>query len=131
VTNIFYFLVIAIVLSGCATSYDVQLEKTKVCRIGSGGRIINENQECVDTEAKCMKKGGYWAGEFSHTGFYGCILPTKDAGKSCQTKSDCEGDCIPDKMSAQPSACICGDPKGLVEATSYCTTTGIVSMPIH
>ncbi len=43
-------------------------------------------------KAECEAKGGSYerAGMFGHA----CILQTKDAGKSCNRESDCEGICL-------------------------------------
>lgn len=41
----------------------------------------------------CEKGGGIWtvAGE---TGAFLCVSPTRDGGKSCRKKTDCDGQCL-------------------------------------
>lgn len=48
-------------------------------------------------ELKCRAAGGEWArfGVFAHLcGIYSCAERTKDAGKPCRNRSDCEHLCI-------------------------------------
>jgi len=48
-------------------------------------------------ELECRAAGGEWArfGVFAHLcGIYSCAERTKDAGKACRNRSDCEHLCI-------------------------------------
>lgn len=76
----------------------------------------------------CQSKGGIWYGHVWGRGRdTGCNLPTKDAGKPCTSKNQCEGTCIPASGSNPNSIrCICDSrmwqPKGLRE---FCTEDGV------
>lgn len=41
----------------------------------------------------CEKRGGQWA-VAGITGAYVCVSPTRDGGKVCRKKTDCEGLCL-------------------------------------
>jgi hypothetical protein len=41
----------------------------------------------------CEKTGGQWA-VAGKTGAHLCVSPTRDGGKMCRKKSDCEGQCL-------------------------------------
>lgn len=49
----------------------------------------------------CEKSGGRW-GEGQTPGFYLCYRTTRDAGKSCKRKSDCQGQCLAPSQSCAP-----------------------------
>lgn len=53
-----------------------------------------ERLACEDKGGKFMQAGlsGNWV----------CVLPTKDAGKSCKTNSDCSGFCMAETRSCSP-----------------------------
>lgn len=51
-----------------------------------------ESLASVDQEA-CSKAGGEVRQE-GMLGMYRCVKPYADAGKSCRSKSDCEGKCL-------------------------------------
>jgi hypothetical protein len=49
----------------------------------------------------CEGRGGLWtpAGE---TGAWLCLSPTRDGGKTCHRKSECEGECLARSMTCAP-----------------------------
>jgi hypothetical protein len=105
--------------------------KNKVCIVGSSGTYIRENDECIDTQAKCEAKNGQWGGYVSGRGRSpGCSLPTKDAGKKCSDSSQCESLCVAHDMSNQK--CSCYDrtviPKG--QWPDQCSFKGVVRGPL-
>jgi len=52
------------------------VNKNKICMIGSSGTYIRETDECIDTQAKCDARGGRWGGDISGRGRSpGCSLP--------------------------------------------------------
>ena len=55
--------------------------------------------------SSCEGKGGQWAqrGKMEY-----CITRTKDAGKSCHSGSDCEGDCLARSMTCAPAKPLLG-----------------------
>ncbi len=83
------------------------------------------NEECLSTvKAACQAAGGIWTGQIIGRGrLWGCNFPTKDGGKPCKTKNDCQVACIPNK---EMTACACYGyrkiPKGFVRE---CTANGI------
>lgn len=51
--------------------------------------------EAISSRETCEAKGGHWG----TSGLWvkeACNLPTKDAGKECANKSDCESACVKD-----------------------------------
>lgn len=56
---------------------------------------------------KCQKKGGQWA-NVGQTGLHACILPTKDGGKQCKAKTDCQGECLARSGTCSPIAPLFG-----------------------
>jgi hypothetical protein len=51
--------------------------------------------------AACRKQGGDWI-SISSEGGKACVQRTKDSGKSCRKKGDCEGDCLAKSNSCAP-----------------------------
>jgi hypothetical protein len=49
----------------------------------------------------CMKQGGEWITAGAE-GAKACIHRTRDSGKSCRKKGDCEGDCLSKSNSCAP-----------------------------
>ncbi len=49
----------------------------------------------------CEKTGGQWA-VAGATGAYICVKPTRDGGKQCRKKADCEGLCLARSGSCAP-----------------------------
>lgn len=69
----------------------------KECRVGNWGYYIDQDQDCINTEAECLARHGTWGGtEMGRGRNPGCALPTKDAGKACTDPSQCEGSCLAD-----------------------------------
>ena len=48
----------------------------------------------------CEKTKGIWSGTGS--GAMACVRPTRDSGKSCDSKGDCEGECLARSRSCAP-----------------------------
>jgi hypothetical protein len=81
-------------------------EKSKLCTIGAAGSYISKDAECIDTRAKCEKKGGTWRGSVLGRGrSIGCDLPTKDAGNRCADSSQCETICVAHDSSNKNCSC--------------------------
>jgi hypothetical protein len=54
-------------------------------------------EEQKSRETKCRAAGGQWSrfGVHDHLcGIYSCVEGTKDAGKPCRSRSDCEHLCV-------------------------------------
>ena len=66
--------------------------QTKVCRLGGIETRIDAQEECLNTRAKCLARGGAWFGTARGRGREpGCFhVPTRDAGKKCVDYSQCE-----------------------------------------
>jgi hypothetical protein len=80
--------------------------KNKICWVGNSGTYIREQDECIDTEARCKAKGGLWGGNISGRGRSpGCSLPTKDAGQACSDSSQCESVCVAHDTSNKNCSC--------------------------
>jgi hypothetical protein len=56
---------------------------------------------------KCQKQGGQWA-NVGQAGLHACILPTKDGGKQCKAKTDCQGECLARSGTCSPIAPLFG-----------------------
>ena len=52
-------------------------------------------------QARCAEQGGRW-GTGGLGGRFVCYTDTRDAGQSCQGKSDCEGLCLARSQSCAP-----------------------------
>ncbi len=103
----------------------------KVCQIGSMGTYIRENDECIDTQAKCEAKGGRWGGTAIGRGRSpGCNLPTKDAGKKCSDSSQCESACIAHDASNHNCSCYQWASLGKGPQPNQCSFKGIIYGPI-
>jgi hypothetical protein len=49
---------------------------------------------CIeDSQAKCKARGGTW-GRDGILQYLGCVVPTKDGGKTCSDMSDCQVGCV-------------------------------------
>ena len=73
---------------------------------------VNAEQQKAD-EASCRAAGGAWSrfGVHDHLcGIYSCAARTKDAGKPCRNRSDCEHLCVTSSA-----------PRIGAEATGECT----------
>lgn len=51
-------------------------------------------------EAGCVRDGGRWGA--STAGGFTCFRPTRDANRSCQSASDCEGLCLARSRTCSP-----------------------------
>lgn len=55
----------------------------------------------------CQSRGGQWA-NVGQTSFKACVLPTRDGGKQCRAKTDCQGECLARSGSCSPIAPLFG-----------------------
>ena len=46
------------------------------------------------TEARCLAAGGKWILLGPQMVAHGCMLKSKDGGKSCATSAQCQGECV-------------------------------------
>jgi hypothetical protein len=85
----------------------------------AGGSAMAQNCPAVDLErqkakeAECRAAGGQWSrfGVHDHLcGIYSCAERTKDAGKPCRNRADCEHLCVTN-----------GPPRIGAEAIGQCT----------
>jgi hypothetical protein len=56
---------------------------------------------------KCQSSGGQWA-NVGRAGLHACVRPTRDAGKQCRAKTDCQGECLARSGSCSPIAPLFG-----------------------
>lgn len=71
-------------------------------------------QERVDAARfECIAHGGSWA---ARNGGFICQMRTKDAGKSCTSGNDCEGDCLARSRTCAPAKPLLGCNEILTEA---------------
>jgi hypothetical protein len=106
------------------------VNKNKICMIGSSGTYIRETDECIDTQAKCDARGGRWGGDISGRGRSpGCSLPTQDAGKKCSDSSQCESVCIAHDMSNQKCSCYERTVVPKDQQPDLCSFNGVIAGP--
>ncbi|WP_444454767.1 hypothetical protein ACTTAI_05310 [Rhodobacter capsulatus] len=73
---------------------------------GESGKLQGGGPEAVaEARAACEGKGGQWArlGKMEY-----CITRTKDAGKSCHSRSECDGECLARSMTCAPAKPLLG-----------------------
>ena len=63
--------------------------------------VVRPARIATPQELACIKKGGDWR-KVGSAGGEACVTLTKDAGKSCQRESDCEGFCLARSGSCAP-----------------------------
>ena len=59
----------------------------------------NAESNAPKTQQSCEAAGGVWA-KFGLLGSDLCNMKTKDGGKPCRSRSDCESACITENMNA-------------------------------
>jgi hypothetical protein len=92
--------------------------------------LVSPSDECVARlKESCRAAKGDWLGHIKGRGrSAGCNLPTKDAGKQCQSKDQCEGACVPNWTANGGSQCVCDSKtKQLKGFVHFCTEKGVVS----
>ena len=75
--------------------------------------IVAQESRLTDTEHACTDAGGVWAAR-GLLRTYGCTLPSRDAGKPCKGKADCENGCDYDGPYPVPE----GEVEGKCRATN-------------
>lgn len=56
-----------------------------------------------DAQIACEKRGGNWARTSEDAITHACVTPTRDGGKRCDSKSDCDGECLARSRSCAPA----------------------------
>ena len=76
------------------------------CKPGGEGALQGGGPEAVAAaRTACEGKGGQWArlGKMEY-----CVTRTRDAGQSCRSGSDCEGECLARSMTCAPAKPLLG-----------------------